>query len=86
MLSYIYIIINGGKIMLHSGTFEIDTDTLLLRRFRMSDRDDMLRNWIADPAVQHEYGEPIYQRRKKLMRCSESGHQPMSVLTSTAGQ
>ncbi|NLT10332.1 MAG: GNAT family N-acetyltransferase [Ruminococcus sp.] len=46
--------------MLHSGTFEIDTDTLLLRRFRMSDRDDMLRNWIADPAVQHEYGEPIY--------------------------
>ena len=46
--------------MMHSGTFDIDTGTLLLRRFRMSDREDMFRNWISDPTVQHEYGEPVF--------------------------
>ena len=57
--------------MIHSGTFDIGTERLLLRKFRMSDLEDMLRNWIADPQIQHEYGEPVYstpQEAGELLR------------------
>lgn len=46
--------------MKHSGTQTIETPRILLRRFRYDDRDDMLKNWCADPMVQIEYGEPVY--------------------------
>jgi len=46
--------------MNHAGTRQIVTKRLILRRFAESDVQDMLRNWVADPAVQHEYGEPCY--------------------------
>ena len=38
----------------------IETDRLILRRFLPGDSADMLQNWASDPAVQHEYGEPVY--------------------------
>ncbi len=40
----------------------INTERLLLRRFNGSDKkiQEMLKNWISDPAVQNEYGEPVY--------------------------
>lgn len=47
--------------MKHCGTQPVDTPRLCLRPFRLSDTGSMLENWIADPAVQHEYGEPVYQ-------------------------
>lgn len=47
--------------MKHAGTQTIETERLILRRFVPDDRDDMLRNWASDPAVQHEYGEPTYE-------------------------
>lgn len=46
--------------MEHCGTQPIDTRRLLLRPFTPTDRDDLLAYWIADPEIQHEYGEPVY--------------------------
>jgi ribosomal-protein-alanine N-acetyltransferase len=46
--------------MHHCGTLTIDTPRLLLRRFEAGDLRDMLKNWASDPAVQTEYGEPVY--------------------------
>ncbi len=46
--------------MLHTGTQTIGTERLLLRRFELSDGESMLRNWISEPQVQEEYGEPVY--------------------------
>ncbi len=45
----------------HCGTLTIETPRLILRRFAPEDAPDMLQNWAADPQVQHEYGEPVYQ-------------------------
>ena len=47
--------------MKHAGTQTIETERLMLRRFTEADAADMLRNWAADPDVQHEYGEPVYE-------------------------
>lgn len=46
--------------MKHAGTQPIDTQRLHLRPFQLEDSASMLKNWIADPAIQHEYGEPLY--------------------------
>ena len=46
--------------MLHTGTQTIESGRLLLRRFILSDAEDMLRSWISQPQVQEEYGEPVY--------------------------
>lgn len=42
------------------GTKDIETRRLLLRRFRISDLETIFNNWISDPIVQHNYGEPTY--------------------------
>jgi len=44
----------------HTGTVALATDRLLLRRFEYTDIEGMLYNWIANPLVQHNYGEPTY--------------------------
>jgi len=44
----------------------IDTPRLLLRKFTLTDIDDMLRNWIADEDVQTRYGEPVYTTRQAV--------------------
>lgn len=36
------------------------TERLICRPFRESDAEDMLRNWVSDPDIQNEYGEPVY--------------------------
>ncbi|MBR3267744.1 MAG: GNAT family N-acetyltransferase [Oscillospiraceae bacterium] len=46
--------------MRHTGTKEIETERLILRPFAEADLQDMLQNWISDPEIQHEYGEPCY--------------------------
>jgi len=45
----------------HTGTIQIETERLLLRKFVYDDITNMLKNWIANPAVQNEYGEPEYK-------------------------
>lgn len=37
--------------MKHAGTQAIETERLILRKYRMTDADDMYRNWVADPEV-----------------------------------
>lgn len=45
----------------NTGTVDLNTDRLLLRRFNYSDIGSMLNNWVADPVIQHSYGEPTYE-------------------------
>ena len=47
--------------MKHCGTGIIETPRLTLRPFALSDAADLLELWIADEAVQSEYGEPVYE-------------------------
>lgn len=46
--------------MKHIGTQNFETARLICRPFKQEDCNDMLENWIADPDVQLEYGEPVY--------------------------
>ncbi len=46
--------------MNHTGTKTFETKRLICRRFIKEDCTDMLENWIANPNVQSEYGEPVY--------------------------
>lgn len=48
----------GCKKLKHTGTIQIESERLILRKFVYSDIPHMLKNWIANPAVQNEYGEP----------------------------
>ena len=45
----------------HTGTVDLQTERLLLRRFDFDDIESMLKNWIANPIIQHNYGEPTYE-------------------------
>ena len=47
--------------MKHCGTQKIETKRLVLRQFLQEDARDLLELWIADPNVQSEYGEPVYE-------------------------
>lgn len=46
--------------MNHVGTQTFETARLICRPFILEDCEDMLENWIANPNVQAEYGEPVY--------------------------
>lgn len=50
----------------HTGTITLEAERLLLRRFQLNDADSMLNNWIADPVVQGNYGEPTYERKESI--------------------
>ncbi|MBE5802151.1 MAG: GNAT family N-acetyltransferase [Clostridiales bacterium] len=52
--------------MLHCGTKPIETPRLLLRSFEVGDGESMLDNWIADPGIQFEYGEPVYRTLEEV--------------------
>lgn len=55
--------------MIENGdTCAIETGRLLLRKFSYEDTESMLRHWIANPAVQHNYGEPVYED-DEAVRC-----------------
>lgn len=43
------------------GTQTIETERLILRRFKYSDCNSMLKNWIADEKIQSMYSEPVYK-------------------------
>lgn len=50
----------------HIGTNTVETERLILRRFSDTDDDSMLRNWIADEAVQSMYSEPVYSTKEAV--------------------
>ena len=56
----------GDDEMKHCGTQQIETPRLLLRVFIDDDCDYMIKNWIANPNVQLEYGEPIYTTAQEV--------------------
>ena len=49
------------------GTGLIETERLLLREFRYSDTESMMRNWISDDEVQAMYGEPSYKTKEEVI-------------------
>lgn len=49
----------------------IDTGRLILRKFRISDINDMIKNWISYPEVQSCYGEPIFTDRQTIVELLE---------------
>jgi ribosomal-protein-alanine N-acetyltransferase len=52
--------------MKNIGTKIIETDRLILRKFTLSDADDMLQNWINDEEIQSNYGEPVYDNLESV--------------------
>lgn len=47
------------------GSFE--TKRLICRPFRVTDAEDMLKNWASDADIQTEYGEPVYTDMPQIM-------------------
>jgi ribosomal-protein-alanine N-acetyltransferase len=55
------------RIMLtHCKTKEIETERLILRQFKYSDDNDMLKNWISDTAIQSMISEPVYNTKEEV--------------------
>ena len=50
----------------HIGTRMIETERLILRRFEYTDDESMLKYWVADPAIQSMYSEPIYSTKQEV--------------------
>ena len=48
------------------GTFNIETERLLLRRFTYEDANSMRRNWAGLDEVQNMYGEPAYKTAEAI--------------------
>ena len=48
------------------GTMKIETKRLILRRFRYTDDDAMLKYWISDPKIQSLYSEPVYCTKQEV--------------------
>ena len=58
-----------GKIeimLTHSGTMQIETERLILRKFDYTDDENMLKYWTSDPAVQSMYAEPVYTTKPEV--------------------
>ena len=57
----------GEAIMIkHVGTNTIDTQRLVLRRFKYSDDEAMLKYWISDEKIQSLYSEPVYTTKEEV--------------------
>lgn len=50
----------------HSGTQTIETKRLILRQFKYSDDEAMLKYWIADKKIQSLYSEPVYTTKSEV--------------------
>jgi ribosomal-protein-alanine N-acetyltransferase len=50
----------------HIGTQVIETERLILRPFKYSDDDAMLKYWIADEKIQSLYSEPVYSTKEEV--------------------
>jgi len=50
----------------HTGTLSIETERLVLRRFKYEDTYAMLDHWIADEKIQSMYSEPVYTTKEAV--------------------
>ena len=50
----------------HIGTQTIETERLILRKFKISDDEAMLKYWIADEKIQSLYSEPVYTTKAEV--------------------
>lgn len=50
----------------HIGTDTIETERLILRKFKISDDETMLKYWIADKKIQSLYSEPVYTTKAEV--------------------
>lgn len=50
----------------HIGTQTIETERLVLRKFKDDNIDDMYNNWASNPKIQLEYGEPVYSSKEQV--------------------
>lgn len=50
----------------HTGTKTIETKRLILRQFKYTDNDAMLKYWVADEQIQSLYSEPIYPTKEAV--------------------
>lgn len=57
--------------MTHYGTNTIETERLVLRRFRYTDDEAMLAYWIADEKIQSMYSEPVYTTKEAVKELLE---------------
>ena len=57
--------------MTHCGTNTIETERLVLRRFRYTDDEAMLAYWIADEKIQSMYSEPVYTTKEAVKELLE---------------
>ena len=69
----------------------IKTERLQLKQYSGTDKEihDMLKNWISDPAVQTEYGEPAYatfQSVKELVKMYQTEPYRWAVWEMKSGE
>lgn len=50
----------------HIGTNTIETERLILRRFKYSDNETMRKNWVSDRNIQSMYREPVYTTEEEV--------------------
>ncbi len=55
-----------------------ETERLICRPFVAEDWSDMLENWIADPEIQGEYGEPVYTTEEQV-KAILSRYRPIAI-------
>ena len=73
----------------HVGTTQIETERLILRKFELSDCNDMLRYWVSDPEIQSLYSEPVYTNEQEVTEllnkymesCCESSYYRWAIIT-----
>ena len=56
------------RMLTHIGTQTIETEKLILRRFKYSDDDAMLKYWVADEKIQSLYSEPVYTTKDEVKK------------------
>ena len=75
-------------------TNAFETLRLICRPFKEGDESDMLTNWAADPDIQLEYGEPVYQTieqvralLEKYLNCYQTdGFYRWAIIEKQSGQ
>lgn len=48
------------------GTRKIETDRLILRKFKIEDVESVFKNWASDEGVQAMYREPVYSTKEAV--------------------
>ncbi|EKQ53084.1 MULTISPECIES: hypothetical protein [unclassified Clostridium] len=53
-------------VLTHIGTNQIETEKLILRRFKYTDNESMLSHWVSDHEIQSMYSEPVYRTNEEV--------------------